>query len=49
VAAKLSVVLPTVGKWRSRFAKSRLHGLSGVLRENGINRTVSGLPTGKFA
>ncbi|MDB6131799.1 MAG: putative transposase [Verrucomicrobiales bacterium] len=32
VAAKLSVAMPTVGKWRTRFAKERLHGLSNAPR-----------------
>jgi transposase len=32
VAEKRSVTLPTVGKWRSRFAKHRLAGLSDAPR-----------------
>ncbi|MDB6133628.1 MAG: putative transposase, partial [Verrucomicrobiales bacterium] len=32
VAAKLSVAMPTVGKWRTRFARERLHGLSDAPR-----------------
>jgi len=56
VAAKLSVALPTVGKWRSRFAKSRLHGLSDAPRpgqprrimdakvEEVVTRTLESIP-----
>lgn len=32
VAAKLSVTLPTVGKWRARFARDRLAGLTDAPR-----------------
>lgn len=32
VAAKLDVAMPTVGKWRSRFAKDRLAGLADAPR-----------------
>lgn len=38
VAAKLSVAMPTVGKWRTRFARERLHGLSDALRSGQSSR-----------
>jgi transposase len=40
VAAKQSVALPTVGKWRARFARDRLHGLSDAPRP-GPPRTIT--------